>query len=110
MKTHQYFDTYQVAKSLGIKTRKGLGNLLDYFGIEGVKTSIYRTSWMKVLSPHRGEFEEGYTDIQYHCEQDVIGNRNLFDVMYPYALANGRANPFKLSKMRRTVWRWGNAA
>jgi len=100
MRTHLYFDTYQVAKGLGIKTWKNLGNLLDYFGLEGEKTSIYRTSWMNITSPHKSEFDRAYQDIQYHCEQDVIGNRNLFDVMYPYALANGRGNPFKLSKMR----------
>jgi len=104
MKTHLYFDTYQVAKGLGIKTRKSLGNLLDYFNLDGEKTSVYRTSWLKVLSPHKWEFEEGYKDIAYHCEQDVIGNRNLFDVMYPYALANGRVSPFKLSKMRNGTW------
>jgi hypothetical protein len=102
MHAHLYFDTYQVARGLAIKTRKGLGNLLDYFGLEGEKTAIYRTSWNKIRSPHEAEFNEAYQDIKYHCEQDVIGNRNLFDVMYPYALANGRANPFKLSKMR--VW------
>ena len=98
LNTSLVFDTYQVAKSLAIRTRKGLGNLLDYFGLEGVKTTIYRTSWNNIRSPYRGEFEHTLAEIEYHCQQDVIGNRNLFDVLYPYALSM-RANPFKLSKM-----------
>ena len=99
-----YFDTYQVAKSLSIKTRKGLGNLLDYFGLEGEKTTIYRTSWSDVFSPYQERFEKRMKDIIYHCEQDVFGNRNLYDVLHWYSLRNGRANPWKISKTRGTAW------
>lgn len=103
LNTSLVFDTYQVAKSLAIKTRKSLGNLIDYFGLEGTKTSIYRTSWNNVRSPYLGEFTDAMKDIVFHCEQDVIANRNLFDVMYPYALSM-RANPFKVSKMMAMGW------
>lgn len=92
------FDTYQISKTLALKTRKSLGNLLDYFGLEGEKTSIYRTSWNNIRSPYLGEFNEAARDIAYHCEQDVIGNRNLFDTLYPYAMSL-RTNPFKVSKL-----------
>ena len=109
LNTALVFDTYQVAKSLAIKTRKGLGNLLDYFGLEGEKTAIYRTSWNDVRSPYLGEFNAAMQDIVYHCEQDVMGNRNLFDVLYPYALAM-RANPFKLTKMMAFGWAQEDAA
>lgn len=102
MRTHLVFDTYQVARSLAIKTRKGLGNLTDYFGLEGEKTTIYRSSWNKIRSPRRDEFQTALDEIVYHCKEDVIANRQLFDVLYPYAISTG-ANPFKLSKFRN-VW------
>lgn len=92
------FDTYQVSKTLALKTRKSLGNLLDYFGLVGEKTSIYPTSWNNIRSPYLGEFNEALKDIAYHCEQDVIGTRNLFDTLYPYAMSL-RTNPFKVSKL-----------
>lgn len=104
LKTHLYFDTYQVAKSMAIKTSKSLGNLMDYFGIAAEKTGIYQTSWMNIFSPKRAVFEDAYDNIQYHCEQDVIGTRRLFDVLYPYSLALGTANPFKVSKARVMDW------
>lgn len=100
-----YFDTYQVARSLALKTRKGLGNLIDYFGLEGIKTTIYRTSWSGALSPYQGEFEAAMKDIVFHCEQDVVGNRAVFNPLHHYALNNGRVNPWKLSKMRGNYWK-----
>lgn len=99
-----YFDTYQAAKALAIKTSKGLGNLIDYFGLEGVKTTIYRTSWSKVFSQNQEEFEDGLNDILYHCEQDVTANRNLYDVLHWYAIKNGRQNPWKVTKFRGSYW------
>lgn len=96
-------DTYQVAKSLALKTSKGLGNLNDYFGLGGEKTTIYRTSWGRVFSPHKDEFEAGLEEINDHCRKDVIANRMLFDWLMPYALSMG-ANPMKLSKFRYTDW------
>lgn len=104
LRTHLYFDTYQIAKSMAIKTSKSLGNLMDYFAIPAEKTSIYQTSWMNILSPKREVFEDAYDHIQYHCEQDVIGTRKLFDVLYPYSLALGTANPLKVSKARVMQW------
>lgn len=103
LNTAMLFDTFQVAKALGIKTRKGLGNLMDYFGLPGIKTTIFRTSWNNVRSPYVDEFNEAMTDILYHCEHDVLGNRMLFDVEYPYALSM-KTNPFKISKMISTSW------
>jgi hypothetical protein len=103
LNTAMIFDTYQVAKALAIKTRKGLGNLLDYFGLPGEKTTIFRTSWNNVRSPYVDEFNEAMTEIQYHCGQDVMGNRALFDVLYPYSLAM-KTNPFKISKMISAAW------
>lgn len=92
-----YADTYQMAKTTAVKTRKGLGNLGDYFGLGGEKTSIYRTAWNNVRSPYRGDFDEAMSDIIYHCQQDVTLNRNLFDALWIDALAQ-RNNPLKVSK------------
>lgn len=103
LNTSLIFDTYQVAKALSIKTRKGLGNLMDYFGLEGTKTTIFRTSWNNVRSPYVDEFNGAMTEILYHCGQDVEGNRRLFDILYPYALSM-KTNPFKISKMLSMAW------
>lgn len=92
-----YADTYQMARSSAIKTRKSLGNLGDYFGLKGEKTSVYRTAWNNVRSPYRADFDTAMADIIYHCEQDVTLNRGLFNVLWPDALAM-RANPLKVSK------------
>lgn len=105
LNTALYFDTYQVARSLGIATRKGLGNLLDYFGLEGEKTAIYRTSWSGTFSPHKEEFKRTMDNIVYHCEQDVIGNRNLYNVLHYYAKRNGRINPWKVTKILGENWK-----
>ena len=99
-----YFDTYQVAKSLNIKTRKGLGNLVDYFGLAGEKTTIYRTSWSGIFSKDEEEFDETMENIVYHCEQDVIANRNLYNSLHWYAIQNGRQNPWKVTKFRGSNW------
>jgi DNA polymerase elongation subunit (family B) len=107
LNTSMLFDTFQVAKALSIKTRKGLGNLMDYFGLPGIKTTIFRTSWNNVRSPYIDEFNEAMNDILYHCRHDVLGNRMLFDVLYPYSLAM-KANPFKISKMLSMSWGMDN--
>lgn len=79
-----YYDTYQAARRLAIKAeRKSLGFLGDYFSLEGVKTAVLPVSWQRVYSRKKTEFESGLEDIVYHCEQDVILNRNLFDVLWP---------------------------
>jgi uncharacterized protein YprB with RNaseH-like and TPR domain len=100
-----YFDTFQVAKSMGLATSKGLGNLIDYFGLEGIKTTIYRTSWSRISSPNAQEFEEALESIVTHCQYDVEANRRLFDVLLPYSLTNGRACAWKLSKVQGNYWK-----
>ena len=102
MRTTWLFDTYQVLRSMNLLTRKSLGNLIDYFGIEGEKTAIQRTSWNDVRSYDEDEFNASMDEIIYHCSQDVIANRNLFDLIYPTALGLG-TNPFKLSKFRNML-------
>lgn len=92
-----YFDTYQHAKTSALKTRKGLGNLGDYFALGGEKTSIYKSSWSNVRSPYQHEFDATMQDVVYHCEQDVIMNRQLFDILWHDALARD-ASPLKISK------------
>lgn len=103
--TALYFDTYQIAKSLGLKTSKSLGNLIDYFGLEGIKTTIYRTSWSQVMSSDEAEFDDAIDEIVEHCEYDVLANRELFHhVVLPYCLANS-TNPLKVSKLKGNYWR-----
>lgn len=99
-----YFDTYQAARSLAVKTQKGLGNLIDYFGLEGIKTTIYRTSWSRSMSQDRTTFEDAMENIIYHCEQDVLANRELYNVLHWYALKNGRQIPWKVSKFKGSYW------
>ena len=100
-----YFDTYQVAKALAIKTSKGLGNLIDYFGLEGIKTTIYRTSWSMVSSPYKDQFTSAIESIVEHCQYDVEANRRLFDVLLPYSLNNGRESAWKMTKVRGNFWK-----
>lgn len=92
-----YIDTYQLPKSSALKTRKSLGNLGDYFGLGGTKTSIYKASWSNVSSIYEDEFNETMAEVIYHCEQDVLMNRDLFDVIWNDALSM-RNNPLKVSK------------
>lgn len=105
LRTWLYFDTYQTAKTLGLKTRKSLGNLGDYYGLEGEKTAVQKTSWSKIRSPYRVEFERTMCDIIYHCEQDVILTRNLWDVLFTEALVLAQ-NQFKTTKWRTGVPSW----
>jgi DNA polymerase elongation subunit (family B) len=87
-----YYDTYSAAKRITIKGRKSLDNLCAMFNLGGTKTKINRPAWMNVLSPDEAVFnsclygteKNDYRDgIIYHCEQDVIANRDLFNVLYP---------------------------
>lgn len=85
MPSWSIYDTYQVAKSMAIRTEsKGLGALGAYFGLKGVKTRIFRTDWHMVDSQDQEDFAEAMQDIVYHCEQDVILNRRLFDALWQY--------------------------
>lgn len=101
------FDTYQVAKSLAIASYKGLAMLGDYFDLNGIKTSIYPRAWNNVRSWDEAEFQEAIDDIVYHCQQDVLLNRRVFDALFPYAMSLGN-NPFKLSKFGAAAHHNGN--
>lgn len=91
------FDTYQAAKASAVKTRKSLGNLGDYFGLEGEKTTIYRTAWNNVRSPYEDEFKATMHNVLYHCQNDVVMNRGLFDILWGEVLSMGK-NPVRVSK------------
>jgi hypothetical protein len=79
------YDTYQAARRMAIKAdRKSLGFLGDFFHLDGVKTAVLPVSWGMIDSPNREEFERAMADIQFHCEQDVILTRQLFNVMWPH--------------------------
>lgn len=100
------FDTYQASRAIAMSTGgKSLGNLEDVFGLEGVKTTIRKTSWSKARSQFKDKFETAMEQIVYHCEQDVIGQRNLFDVIMPYAMTLN-ASQFKASKWKIGVPSW----
>jgi uncharacterized protein YprB with RNaseH-like and TPR domain len=89
------YDTYQVARRLAIKDRKSLGNLASFFGLQGTKTSVFRPFWTLVDSPFRKDFDTAMHEIVYHCQQDVLLNRQLFHVLWNY-------DPFKTFKT--TKW------
>lgn len=78
-----YYDTYSAAKRIGIRGWKNLGSLTAFFDIDGEKTKIFRPDWMEALNPDRKRFDKAIEDVVYHCEQDVIANRQLFDVLWP---------------------------
>ena len=94
------FDTCMTAKTLAIKARKKLVTLCDFYEIPCIKTAIYEGAWNDIRDRDTVKFQYAYNDIVYHCQQDVIANRNLFDEMYPYAMALPGASPFKLTKWR----------
>ena len=79
-----YYDTYQASRRMAIRAeRKSLGFLIDFYRVPGVKTSVLPVAWSMVDSPNEEEFDAAMSEIVYHCEQDVIANRNIFDVMFP---------------------------
>jgi DNA polymerase elongation subunit (family B) len=78
------YDTYQAARRMAIKAeRKSMAFLCDYFQINAIKTSVYPVAWGMIDSPNKAEFDKALTDIVYHCEQDVLANRQLFDALWP---------------------------
>jgi uncharacterized protein YprB with RNaseH-like and TPR domain len=78
------YDTYQAARRMAIKAdRKSLAFLCDFFQVKFVKTAIYPVSWSMIDSPHKAQFEQALADIVYHCEEDVLANRKLFDALWP---------------------------
>jgi hypothetical protein len=80
-----YYDTFSASKRIPIATRKSLGHLMDFFRItEAEKTQIMPVEWDRVRSPHQKDFEEAMSKIVYHCENDVVGNKRLYDIIYRY--------------------------
>ena len=63
--------------------RKSLGFLGDFFRLEGDKTSVLPVAWGMIDSRDPDEFEEAMSSIVYHCEQDVLLNRELFFALWP---------------------------
>lgn len=88
---HHYIDTYQLIKALPLKTRKSLGNLIDFLRIEGEKTAINLTSWSGMRSQDKDEYEESMQDILFHCQADVLSNQKVFDAIYPYVISQRRS-------------------
>jgi hypothetical protein len=100
-----YFDTYQVSKTLAIKSkRKSLAFLGDFFrigGDENEKTAIYPTAWSMARSPNQDEYDAMIADCVDHCIKDVKRNRDLFNCIYPYAMQLSGASPWKCTKWRK---------
>lgn len=80
-----YYDTYSASKRIPIATRKSLGHLMDFFRItEAEKTQIMPLHWDKTSSPHKEDFDSAMSEVVYHCENDVVGNKRLYDIVYRY--------------------------
>lgn len=78
-----YMDTYTMAKRAKLRTRKRLSTLIDFFGVTGIKTAVEKSSWHEIRSPFVGEFNAARDDIVYHCELDVLANKEVFNHLYP---------------------------
>jgi hypothetical protein len=86
-----YYDTYQAARRIPIATKKSLGGLMDFFKYKAAeKTQIMPLEWDRISSNKIKDFNDAlYGDgnskgILFHCENDVIGNRYIYDVMMQY--------------------------
>lgn len=80
-----YYDTYQAAKRVPVMTKKSLGHLMDFFRYDGAeKTSINPQMWDRIQSNKKRDFDEALKEIVYHCENDVIGNKYIYDVLMTY--------------------------
>ena len=91
-----YYDTYQVAKTMAVKSAsKSLAGLCAYFGIDSHKTSVQKTEWTMVDSPVKAEYDYSMGEIVTHCENDVKANRELFNVLWQY---DGKRS------LKRTKW------
>lgn len=79
------YDTYQVAKTMALKVEsKSLGALGAFFGVDGDKTRVFKTEWSMIDSPIESEFSDAMDNIIYHCENDVILNRGVFNALWKY--------------------------
>lgn len=80
-----YYDTYQAARRIPLLTKKSLGSLMEFFNYRGAtKTSVDPQTWDMISSPKIKDFEYAMSRVVHHCEQDVIGNRYIYDVMMQY--------------------------
>jgi hypothetical protein len=80
-----YYDTYQASRRIPILSKKGLGRLMDFFRYKGAeKTQIMPLSWDRISSNKELDFNEALDEIVYHCENDVKGNRYIYDVLMQY--------------------------
>lgn len=80
-----YYDTYQAARRIPIATKKGLGSLMDFFRYKDAeKTQIMPLNWDRISSNKPKDFYEALDQVVYHCENDVIGNRYIYDVLMQY--------------------------
>jgi len=91
-----YFDTYSSLKRVPMLHRKSLGHAIDFFRIEDAeKTNVMPVSWDRIRSPHQQDFDKAMEEIVYHCENDVIANGTLFDILW-----NKKYDP----KPKWTLW------
>jgi hypothetical protein len=78
-----YYDTFYAAKRIALRTRKSLEFLIDFFRVEGEKTRILPVKWQLCTSRKKNEFYTGMKDVVYHCEKDVLANRQIFNALFP---------------------------
>lgn len=77
-----YYDTYSALRRVPLLHKKSLGDSIDFFRIhDAEKTKIMPVEWDRIRSPHEKDFEKAMEDIVYHCEEDVIANRSLYDIL-----------------------------
>lgn len=76
------------------------------FGLDGEKTTIRKTSWSQARNHYdREAFEAAMENIVYHCQQDVIAQRDLFDELMPMTLTL-TTSQIKVSKWRGGIPSW----
>jgi len=77
-----YYDTYFAARRIAIRSRKSLEFLIDFFRVEGEKTRVLPVRWQLCTSRNKNEFYTGMNDVVYHCEKDVLANRQIFNALF----------------------------
>jgi hypothetical protein len=80
-----YYDTLSAARRIPLMSRKSLGHLMDFFRIDSAeKTQVFPLKWDRISSNKRRDFDEALSEICYHCEQDILGNREVYDILMQY--------------------------
>jgi hypothetical protein len=93
-------DTYYLARAQKLRTqRKSQAFLLDHFGLENLKTVIYPRLWNDVRSNDPDLFKYSRAAIVDHCVKDVVGNRLIFDRIWPKAFATNQS-PYKTTNWK----------